>query len=331
MFVSPNAPNLNQLTITVIMKRTCIFVSIALVVIFSVGYLERAKIREISATLLRKIAPSLVEIHTTEVRFLSGNLRLHGTLYTPAWSLGQIPGIVVCHGGTSLGRHLALYVVLANKLAEQGYAVLTFDFRGFGESEDPKRYDTFSDLDFVHDVSSALTYLVGVKQVDQARLAVVGHSFGAGVAVCAGIRDPRVSKVVSIAPGRLTKQRFFGDNATDPDMPQIRMSNDMKIAPHIPKAVFYPHLIDYIAEAILDFPQHPPILLIDGAHEPQEELAFLQDVYEKMTEPKAYRTISEADHYFGTKRDQPGVAGNLAYDQSIMGELVDAIDTWLQE
>ena len=55
---------------------------------------------------------------------------------------------------------------MAKELAERGHTVLTFDFRGFGESEDPRRYETFSDLDFVHDVSSALSYVSALQSVE---------------------------------------------------------------------------------------------------------------------------------------------------------------------
>jgi len=223
-----------------------------------------------------------------------------------------------------------MYVVMARILAARGYVVLTFDFRGFGDSEDPRRFKTFADLDFVQDVSAALTFLSQVKQVEPSRLAIVGHSFGAGVGVMAGMRDVRVTRVVSIAPGRGTDALFFGEHATDPDIPQARMSNDMKISPLIPKQVFYPHLIDYVAEAILDYPVHPPVLLIDGARESQADLDFLQEVYVNMTEPKGYVTIRDADHYFGTDRDQNGDLPNLPYDRSVMTELVDVIERWIR-
>ena len=84
-----------------------------------------------------------------------------------------------------------------------------------------------------------------------------------------------------------------------------------------------------MAEAILDFPIHPPILLIDGGQEDKRDLAFLRDVYERMTEPKKYVTIQSADHYFGTMRDQVGISEDTHYNKEIMTELIDTIDNWL--
>jgi len=296
-----------------------------------VGYIERIQVSRISTLLLQKIGHSPVRIKTTEIEFLSGNLKLRGTLHTPATLFGLYPGVVICHGGTKFGRKLALYAIMAKTLAERGYIVLTFDFRGFGESEDPHKFETFSDLDFVQDISSAMNYLSELKQVDISKLYAVGHSFGAGVAVSAGIRDVRVRKVISISPGRHTEKRFFGENASEPDYPSVRMSYDMKINPPIPKEIFNPHLKDYVAEAILNFPVHPPVLFIDGEQEGEEELTFLREVYDQMSEPKGYVTIQVADHYFGTERNNDGSSGTVPYDKTIMTELVDAIDNWLRQ
>lgn len=296
-----------------------------------IGYCEQAWLARTFTICRQQLGWSHFPIRTTEIELLSGNLTLRGTLYAPDSAWGSYPGIVICHGGTRFGRKLAMYVVMARELAVRGYVVLTFDFRGYGDSEDPHRFRAFSDVDFTRDVTSALTALASVKQVDATRLYVIGHSFGAGVGVAAGMRDVRVKKIVSIAPGRGTDSRFFGEHATDPDVPQIRASDEMKISPPIPKDILYPHMIDYVAEAVLDYPIHAPILLIDGADESEEDRAFLNDVYARMTAPKGYVTIRDADHYFGTQRDQNDFSENFPYDQSVMKEFIETIDAWIRQ
>jgi alpha/beta superfamily hydrolase len=313
------------------MRKRIIFIVIIIVALIATfGYLERVPVFRFLTVLMEKMGYSALRVQTKEVEFLSGNLQLRGSLYTPGPFIYKFPTIVICHGGTRLGRRLAMYVVVAQELAKRGYVVLTFDFRGIGDSENPHRFETFADLDFGQDISAALTYLSGLKQVDPSQFYVVGHSFGAGVAVMSGIRDFRVKRVVSISPGRNTKQRFFGKDAPDPDWPSRRMSEDMDIHPPIPRAIFDPHLKDYVAEAILDYPVHPPVLLVDGAYEDKEDLIFLKDVAEKMTEPKGYVTIQAADHYFGTKRDQDGSSGAIRYNITVMNALVTAIDQWFR-
>jgi len=272
-----------------------------------------------------------VPVTTEDVRFPSLNLRLAATLYAPSPLAGSHPAVVISHGGTRRGRRLALYTVAARKLAERGYIVLAVDFRGFGDSERPRRFETSSDLDFVQDVVAAVDYLMVNPHVDQTRISAVGHSFGAGVAVAAALRDRRIARAVSISPGRNTAGRFFGPGAGDPNYPSRRMSRDMGIDPPIPRALFDPHLKDYVAEAILDYPAHPPVLLVDGGKESGDDLVFLKDVAARMTEPKGYVTIPGADHYFGTRQDQLGSATTAPTDARIMDALIEAIDAWLRK
>ena len=271
------------------------------------------------------------QVTAEDVRFPSGNLRIAGTLYTLSPLTGSHPAVVISHGGTRRGRRLALYTVAARKLAERGYIVLTFDFRGFGDSERPRRFENASDLDFVRDVSAAADYLAALPRIDPARISAVGHSFGAGVAVAASLRDRRIGRAVSISPGRNTAKRFFGPGAPDPNYPSRRMSRDMGVDPPIPRALFDPHLKDYVAEAILDYPVHPPVLLVDGGKEPADDLAFLKDVAARMTGPKGYVTIPGADHYFGTRQDQVGTATMAASNEQVMDALVEALDAWLKK
>jgi len=92
-------------------------------------------------------------------------------------------------------------------------------------------------------------------------------------------------------------------------------------------------ILQYVAiDTILEFPEHPPLLLIDGALEPSEDLEFLRNLYQKISEPKAYITIDNAGHYFGVsyRIKLEGRYHLVTYWPKIMPELVTAIDTWIQ-
>lgn len=280
--------------------------------------------------LYEKYPPGQAREKTREVRFLSGNLQLQGTLYFPDKGAGRQPGIVLCHGSSKYGRRLALYAAMAHEFNALGYVVLCFDFRGYGQSQEPHPIRTFMDLDFVQDISAAIGCLTAVQGVDGNRIYVVGHSFGAGVALAAAVRDPRSRKTVSISPGRRTQELFFGPNAENPAYPAARMSQDMGISPPIADELINPHLIDYAAETLLRYPVHPPVLFIDGSREAAEDLAFLRRVAQEMTPPTAYITIQGADHYFGTSRNQQA-QNPLVYDKAIVTDLVTRIDGWLRQ
>jgi len=302
----------------------------ALAVVAVAGFFSRDLLTGLTVTAKRGTNAPGHQVTTEDVRFPSGNLRIAGTLYTPSPLTGIHPAVVMSHGGTRRGRRLALYTVAARKLAERGYIVLAQDFRGFGDSERPRRFETAADLDFVLDIVAAVDYLAALKNVDTGRISAIGHSFGAGVAVAASLRDRRIGRAVSISPGRNTAKRFFGPGAPDPNYPSRRMSQDMRVDPPIPRALFDPHLKAYVAEAVLDHPIHPPILLVDGAKESPDDLAFLADVAARMTGPKGYVTIPGADHYFGTRQDQDGSASTVPYDAPVMDALVESLDTWLK-
>jgi len=275
-------------------------------------------------------------VQTSEVEFFSRDITLKGTLYTPhRWMSGKAPAIVFCHGGTSIGRKLAIYVIAARQLAERGYVVLTFDFRGFGESDDPPHdssvANAVSDLDFTQDISAALTYLSGMKYVDATRLFLIGHSFGGGVVLPASVKDERIRKTVSISPPRNTQRLQYGKDALDPMYPTKRLSADMGITPPIAPDIFYPHLREYAAEEILRYPNHLPLLLIDGSNESPQDRRFLKTVASLLYEPKKYVTIQGADHYYGTRRDQNGAAGDVEHDDAPMSALVSEIDAWFKD
>ncbi|GAK52279.1 dihydrolipoamide S-acetyltransferase [Candidatus Moduliflexus flocculans] len=300
-----------------------------------VAFLCAAYLFQHRSQIIHKIR-SFWGVQTHEIEFFSRNIKLKGTLYTPhRWMSGKAPAIVFCHGGTSIGRKLAIYVIAARQLAERGYVVLTFDFRGFGESDDPPHdssvANAVSDLDFTQDISAALTYLSGVNYVDPARLFLIGHSFGGGVVLPASVKDERIRKTVSISPPRNTQRLQYAKDALDPMYPTRRLSADMGIDPPIAPEIFYPHLREYTAEEILRYPNHVPLLLIDGSKESVQDRHFLKTVATLLHEPKKYVTIQGADHYYGTRRDQNGAAGDLEYDNAPMTALVSEIDAWLKD
>src|SRR5580704_9875152 len=104
------------------------------------------------------------------------------------------PAFIVLHGfGSNMNAGNVLKpCALLNDL---GYATLRFDMPGCGESEGEK--GRLICLEQVGAVSEALSMLAQHPQVDPARIAVMGSSFGAAVAVYAGGVDQRIAAVIS--------------------------------------------------------------------------------------------------------------------------------------
>ena len=107
----------------------------------------------------------------------------------------KAPVVVMCAGMT-LTKEVWL-PANADWLCAQGYATLSFDYRGFGESEGPRC--RLVPAMQVEDVRSALTFLETVPEVDSSRMALFGVSLGASVAVATAGVDARVKATVAVA------------------------------------------------------------------------------------------------------------------------------------
>jgi cephalosporin-C deacetylase-like acetyl esterase len=132
-----------------------------------------------------------------EVTFWSGAaMRMAGRIFHSASDASRTPGVVFCHGfgGTKEGTPTGLSTILA----EHGYTVLAFDYRGLGASEGGK--GRIMPADQVEDAVHALEYLAQRPEVDGQRLAIYGTSFGGGVAALAALRSGRPRAAAMAVP-----------------------------------------------------------------------------------------------------------------------------------
>ena len=130
------------------------------------------------------------------ISFQSAGLKINGYIHKPAdMKPGEKrPAFMVLHGfGSNCSSGNCM--LPAEMLTEWGYVALRFDFRGCGESEG-KRANTVC-LEQVEDTKNALSFLETRPEVDGKRVAVVGSSFGAAVAVYSGGVDKRIAAVIS--------------------------------------------------------------------------------------------------------------------------------------
>jgi len=153
-------------------------------------------------------------------------LELAATIYAPVGA-GPFPGVVLAHmsGGTQDG-----WDDLPEALRQAGYVVLTFDFRGHGESKgspDPPSAAL--------DLTTALSYLRTLPEVATGQIGLVGASMGGMASVIVGADEADVRTVVGIstspgaagqdaiaAIGRLSPRPFLaigctGDPITRPE------------------------------------------------------------------------------------------------------------------
>ena len=130
------------------------------------------------------------------VSFYSEEVRLVGDVYYPeSLKPGERrAGIVLCHGYTGVKD---IYLPdNARVLNEAGYVAMTFDYKGWGDSEGPR--SRLAPYSRVADVQAALTFLGTVPEVDPDRLGIYGTSYGGATVVWVGALDRRVKCVVSV-------------------------------------------------------------------------------------------------------------------------------------
>src|SRR5262245_36683602 len=170
-----------------------------------------------------------------------GDLQLAGdvpaTLYLPAPARGpgfaafldppprgeRPPALVLMHGFA--GDRLSLSS-LARRLALSGYAVLAIDARGHGENRNPLRGGLLRADAFAGDFAAAIDHLRLSPFVDGERLALMGHSMGAGAALDFATRDSGIDGAVLISGGFRLEGPYRPPNAlflvAEGDPPAIR-------------------------------------------------------------------------------------------------------------
>ncbi|HJM15518.1 MAG TPA: alpha/beta fold hydrolase [SAR86 cluster bacterium] len=160
----------------------------------------------------------LYTVKSEDIEVWSDGTRMQGNLFIPQDdSVEKWPTILLAHGWGGLKDHLNKSY--APKFASAGYIVMTFDYRGWGESDSrlvvyddmpkPGRFsnkvsvtatairDLVDPLDQYEDIQASLYFLEGDPRVDGGKIAIWGSSFGGGHAIMVGANDPRIKVIVA--------------------------------------------------------------------------------------------------------------------------------------
>ncbi|MGD0024055.1 MAG: alpha/beta hydrolase [Xanthobacteraceae bacterium] len=129
------------------------------------------------------------------IYFYSEGSKLHGLLRLPQEGTGPWPGIV--QGPGWLGLHDAkLYERYHRSFTRAGYAVLVFDYRGFGASEGER--GLILPMWHAEDIRNAITYMQTRSEVDPNRIGLFGSGgTGGALPIYVAAVDKRVKCVVS--------------------------------------------------------------------------------------------------------------------------------------
>ena len=130
------------------------------------------------------------------VEFYSEGFKLRGDVYTPddVADEEQRAAILLCHGYTGVKD---LYLPdNARALNRAGHVAMTFDYKGWGDSEGPP--SRLAPYGRVLDVQAAMTFLSLQPEVDADRMGLYGTSYGGATVTWVGAVDHRAKCIVSV-------------------------------------------------------------------------------------------------------------------------------------
>jgi uncharacterized protein len=256
----------------------------------------------------------------------------------------RLPTIILCQGTGGLQHyHLAPAIAFAGA----GFTVITFDYRGWGESggrlvaadpglrtrKDGKPFraevmevrETVDPQEQALDAATVIAWAVRAPEVDASRIGLWGTSLGGGIAFYTMLNDPRIKAVVAQVAAFETR-RSGGDA-----LEQLRTDATRRAHGEVPYAGPQPRVAGRMhgqritekyqawspaedMSRLAARPVQPAVLIIDAEKEELMDLRYQgQRVFERLKEPKARVVIPAIGHY-GVYREALQQATKLALD-----------------
>lgn len=131
---------------------------------------------------------------------------LVGSYYKPRIGTSySTPSVILLH---MLGMDRSTWDKFAQELTQNGYAVLSVDLRGHGESIKQANYtisyQSFMPKNFKNmtlDVKAAKKYLIEGRKANPNQISIIGASIGANLALNYAASDHSIKSVILLSPG----------------------------------------------------------------------------------------------------------------------------------
>lgn len=236
------------------------------------------------------------------------------------------PAMLVLHGWDPQGQCHGLYLALADALVRRGWIVLTVNLPGYPGSDAPNGPAGYDLAELESAALTALDDFVSRDDVDDRRLVLLGHSYGAGLVIPMLKSRPSVPRAIIYGPSIWVTETTTGPDATHRAFYHERYWRYMDGVPPVPMSEYLALMEDiYIPAQVGALPEgHAPILLLDGADEKQEALAFSAYLHEILPPPCEYWSIPHTDHFCNAAV----IGGVLIEDRAAIERLAKKIVDW---
>ncbi|MBI4832088.1 MAG: alpha/beta fold hydrolase [Candidatus Lindowbacteria bacterium] len=277
-------------------------------------------------------------MYTEQVHFYSEGARLAGMLYLPeaAGEDAKCAGIVLCHGFTGIKESILTHY--AEAFVRAGFAALTFDYRGFGESDGQRGRLLWQEQ--AADIRNAVTFISTRPEVDAKRIGLWGTSYGGALAPYAFALDDRVKACVgqlgfadgyAAAAGRMPAEQIavfremieedrrrrvlhnepgYADAmalAGDPEMTEFFEEESKRLPQLVGRQILVQFLeahLEFSPISVIEKKGNRPLLLIAAEFDVVCPLENYKELYDRAPEPKKWVVFEKTRHFEFYKGEQ---------------------------
>jgi cephalosporin-C deacetylase len=239
-----------------------------------------------------------------------GGARIHAKLLLPVRCDSAVPGLVDFHGYSAASGDWSSYL----SYVAEGYAVAAMDCRGQGgksqdnqsvegttlrghivrglEDPDPRRlYYRSVYLDTVR----LARVLMGLPEVDAARIGAMGASQGGGLALACAALEPRVAKVVAMYPFLCDFKRVWAMDMAKDAYEELRLFFRWRDPQHLREDEFFERLgyidVQHLAPRI-----KADVLMMSGLMDTICPPSTQFSAFNKIRSPKRYELFPDFGH-----------------------------------
>lgn len=196
---------------------------------------------------------------------------------------------------------------ISKALAQQGIAVMRFDFTGLGDSE-----GVFSDTNFSSNVQDLVSAAEVLKERFEAPKLIIGHSLGGAAVIFAANLIPSIEAVATIgAPSSPQHVSHLFDDHLD----QINTKDQAKVNIGGRSFTMKKQFLDDISsknmqEALAQLKK--PLVVF---HSPQDNIVGIENagaIYQQAFHPKSFISLDGADHLLSNEADSNYVGNVIA-------------------